>query len=85
MAQKLLIRSRGIDISKRAILAARSLSKSYDVDDKLINFDVLNDGQQLQAKDREFDVCLCDSVIDSMPFANAKASILELARVTIHP
>jgi hypothetical protein len=42
----------------------------------------LNDDQQLQAKDKEFDVCLCDSVLDSMPFANAKASILELARVT---
>ena len=42
----------------------------------------LNYDQQLQAKDKEFDVCLCDSVLDSMPFANAKASILELACVT---
>ena len=82
MAHKLRIKSVGTDISSKAIDTARELSESYGVDDGLISFSVLGNDQRIAAEDREFDICICDAVLDSMPFTNALSAISELARVT---
>lgn len=71
----------GVDISAEAIEAARSFARSAGKPQLAERFHVL-DSAALPFGDDRFDISVAANVLDSMTFAQARAAVLELERVT---
>jgi ubiquinone/menaquinone biosynthesis C-methylase UbiE len=71
----------GVDISPVCIEVARQYarSKGMDIADR---FRVVAPNERLPFQDGQFDFFVACGVLDSMPFADARRNICELARVT---
>jgi len=84
MANKLGIDAVGLDLSETAIQVAQNLkdglpSLEYCAS---LEFKTLKEGQSIPFAASEFDITICDAVLDSMSFVLARESIVEMARVT---
>jgi SAM-dependent methyltransferase len=75
------IEAYGVDVSRKALSMARTLSEHSGFPE-LINRFVVVDGRELPFVKDFFDFTIADSVLDSMTFPLAKQSIREIDRVT---
>ena len=84
MAHKLGIDAVGLDLSEAAIQVACELrDKLPKLEDYAsLEFKTLKEGQCIPFAASEFDVTICDAVLDSMPFELARESMVEMTRVT---
>jgi len=75
------IEAYGLDISEEAINTAKNLAATKGYKD-LINRFLVYDGKKISFPDNYFDICISESVLDSMPFSLAKELIKEIDRCT---
>lgn len=80
VANKLKLDAVGVDISKEAIAIAETLLRGPE--QGLSQFYVLYPGWERSQAEFEYDVTICDCVLDSMAFNLAKEAINNLARIT---
>jgi 2-polyprenyl-3-methyl-5-hydroxy-6-metoxy-1,4-benzoquinol methylase len=73
------LQATGVDLSQVAIEKAHSHAKALGVTS--VDFKLLKD-ESLSFRDNEFDVTVCESVLDSMGFETAIKVVRELDRVT---
>jgi ubiquinone/menaquinone biosynthesis C-methylase UbiE len=75
------IQAQGLDLSSSAIIKAQELAVQMNFPGLVNNF-LVYDGGGLPFKDSRFNISIAESVLDSMPYADAKEIIKELARIT---
>jgi len=71
----------GLDISGYAVQMAKELAQALGYPHMVSRFNTI-DGLAIPYEDRFFDITLCEAVLDSMPFPQARILLAEIQRVT---